>query len=133
MRLCLLRSSVTIEDYQRDTEHRRHTHVSRDEADVLIDAGVAQWLEDDRVLQKVPSPPDKISHLLMRTHGPARLRGLSCGVGQEMANVVERLITARVEGRRVALREWDWVLTWLRDMNKRRPHSSRTFKRWRKE
>lgn len=93
MRLCLLRSSVTIEDYLRDVKHRRHTHISRGDADVLIEQGFVERLRVNRdvdVLRQVSN-----SHRFP-------VRGLSCRVGVEIAMVVERIITARVEGRKLA-------------------------------
>ena len=116
MRLCLLRSSVTIEDYLRDAKHRRHTHISRGDADVLIEQGFVERLRVSRDVE-----------VLRQVSNSYRfpVRGLSCRVGVEIAMVVERIITARAEGRKLACSEWGWALTWLRQVQMRRPKRSR--------
>lgn len=54
MRLCLLRPSVSAHEYRRDARHRRHTHISKQDGDILLSRGFATWLDEARgVLQLV--------------------------------------------------------------------------------
>ena len=56
MRLCLVRPGVSMQDYQRDAKHRRHQHIAREDAEVLVRRGFAQYLDQKRtVLQLVPA------------------------------------------------------------------------------
>ena len=48
MKYCLVRRGVTIQDYSRDSLHRRHRHISSDEVRVLFERGFVEWLSESR-------------------------------------------------------------------------------------
>lgn len=121
--ICLLRSRITVQDYLRDDKHRRHTHISNADADLLLGLDVVRWVRINRKLEVLQWVPD--SHKFRFS-----MRGLSCKVGEPIAMAVEELVEAIAEGRRVPYRKWAWALTLLRQVQTRQPQSSRTFKRW---
>lgn len=78
MRLCLLRSSVSIHEFRRDGHHRRHRHISKEDGEILLKRGFATWLDEARgVLQLV---------------GASRfaLRGASTRYGSFLAAAIQR-------------------------------------------
>jgi hypothetical protein len=117
VRLCLLRSTVTVQDYLRDSKHRRHTHLSPRDAAILAEKGFVKWVRVSRnvkVLQHVSN-----SHRF-------QMRGLSCTAGAGLAMAIERLLEAKLEGRNVRA-EWDLALTMLDHIRAApRPKTSRT-------
>jgi hypothetical protein len=48
VKYCLVRMGVTIEDYLRDSRHRRHRHISNDEMQPLLERGFVEWLCEHR-------------------------------------------------------------------------------------
>jgi hypothetical protein len=48
MRLCLVRPGVSIQDYRRDVQHRRHKHIAKEDGQVLLRRGFATWLDQRR-------------------------------------------------------------------------------------
>jgi hypothetical protein len=48
VKYCLVRRGVTIQDYSRDSLHRRHRHISSDEMRVLFERGFIEWLSESR-------------------------------------------------------------------------------------
>lgn len=116
--LCLLRSRITVQDYLRDAMHRRHTHISKADADLLLGRDVVRWVRINRNMEVLQWVPD--AHKFKFS-----VRGLSCQVGAPIAMAVEELVLAVTEGRRVPYRKWAWALTLLRQVQTRPPRSSR--------
>jgi hypothetical protein len=72
MKYCLVRMGVTIQDYLRDSQHRRHRHISSDEMKVLLQRGFVEWLSEPRgVLRFV----ERICRFRLPLHGPSSRYG----------------------------------------------------------
>src|SRR6516164_4322778 len=101
MRYCLVRRGVTIQDYRRDGRHRRHTHISVDEGNDLLQRGFVEWLsKKDGIL--------RIAEEFCRFQLP--LHGGSSRFGQYLANAISRqepwALILREEIRREG--RWQW-------------------------
>ena len=81
MKYCLVRTGVSLQDHSRDSRHRRHRHISTDEAEVLIERGFVEWLSERRgVLQFV----EKFCTFKLPLHGS------SSRFGEFLANAIKQ-------------------------------------------
>jgi len=81
MKYCLVRMGVTIQDYSRDSRHRRHRHISNDDKQVLLERGFVEWLSERRgVLRFV----ERFCRFRLPLHGS------SSKYGDFLANAIRR-------------------------------------------
>jgi hypothetical protein len=81
MKYCLVRMGVTMQDYSRDSQHRRHRHISCDEMEVLLQSGFVEWLSERRGVLRFVERFCKFKLLL---------HGSSSRYGEFLANAIRR-------------------------------------------
>jgi hypothetical protein len=101
VRYCLVRRGVTIQDYLRDSPHRRHRHISSDEKNELLKHGFVEWLS---ALRGVLRFVDRFYRFRVSLHGPSSQYGpyLADAIRRRegWALIVQGEMRKRREGRR---------------------------------
>jgi hypothetical protein len=114
MSFCLLRQGTSISEFYNDDRHRRHAHISKEDADLLLEFELVQpvSLKLERVLQWKRFP--------FRV-GPSES-------GSPIGEAIEMVLSNKARwGNAQMDREFVSVmLTWLEHVREREPQSSRT-------
>lgn len=82
MSYCLLCSGVSSEDYLRDTNHKRHTHISAQEKNAYFELGMVEWLGEGRALSRALR--------FVKKFRKVPLRGSSARFGWFLAGAIRR-------------------------------------------
>jgi hypothetical protein len=115
MSFCLLRTGTSISEFYNDGHHRRHAHISNEDANLLLEFELVQRvsLKLERVLQWKRFPCRA---------GFTNKFGDPIGEGIEMVlSNKSRWGTAQMDRKFISV-----MLTWLEHVREREPQSSRT-------